>query len=99
MTETLLKLGMGALFVASVPADGVPELWLQWGLAGIVVGYTLHRDWQRQKRMSEALERHQAWVQQTLLGALERSSIAIEKLTALQNERKAFDDRNASARG
>jgi hypothetical protein len=81
MTESVLKFSMGLLLVASVPVDGAPELWMQWGLAGLVVAYTLWRDWQRERRMSETLDKHQIWVQQTLLGALERNTVAVEKLT------------------
>lgn len=79
MTESLAILGMGTFFLAAVPVDGDLSAWSQWGLAGIVIGYTLWRDGQREKRMSEALEKHQAWVQQTLLAALERNSVALEK--------------------
>jgi hypothetical protein len=79
--ETLTKCGMGAMLLASVPVGGDPGLWAQWGLAGVVVGYTLWRDHQRERRMSEALEKHQVWVQNTLLGALERNTVALERLT------------------
>ena len=82
MIETLTKAGMGVLLVATVPVGGDPAAWGQWGLAGLVVGYTLWRDWQRERRMSEALEKHQAWVQQTLLGALERSTKAMERIAS-----------------
>ena len=81
--ESLSKFGMGALLVAAIPpANGDPGLWANWGLAGLVVGYTLWRDWQRERRMSEALEKHQAWVQQTLVGALERSTKAMERIAS-----------------
>jgi hypothetical protein len=79
--ETLTKCGMGAMLLASVPVGGDPGLWAQWGLAGVVVGYTLWRDHQRERRMGEALERHQTWVQNTLLGALERNTVALERLS------------------
>jgi hypothetical protein len=79
--ETLTKMGMGALLVASVPMGGDPGLWANWGLAGLVVGYTLWRDSLRERRMAEAIERHQAWVQTTLLSALERNTVALEKMT------------------
>ncbi|MCY3019538.1 MAG: hypothetical protein NTW87_10990 [Planctomycetota bacterium] len=82
MIETLTKASMGVLLAASVPMTGDPGLWAQWGLAGIVVGYTLWRDWQRERRMSEALEKHQTWVQQTLVCALERSTKAMERIAS-----------------
>mgnify|MGYP000482026975 CR=1 FL=1 len=80
MMETLTKMSMGVLLIASVPVGGDPGIWAQWGLAGLVVGYTLWRDQNRERRMSEAIERHQNWVQSTLLGALERNSVALEKM-------------------
>jgi hypothetical protein len=80
--ETLTKVGMGALLVAAVPVSGDASVWAQWGLAGLVVGYTLYRDWQRERRMSEALDKHHAWVQQTLIGALERNTVAMERIAS-----------------
>ena len=85
MIETLTKASMGALLIAAIPATDDPGLWANWGLAGIVVGYTLYRDWHRERRMSEALEKHQAWVQDTLVGALQRSTVAVEKLSAVRS--------------
>ena len=81
MIETTLKCSMGALLLATVPVEPNPELWLNWGLAGLVVSYTLWRDWTREKRMSEAIDKHQAWVQQTLLCALERNTRALERIS------------------
>lgn len=81
MTEALTKCGMGVLLLASVPVGGDPGLWAQWGLAGVVVGYTLWRDHDRERRMSRAIEKHQEWVQGTLLGALERNTVALEHLS------------------
>lgn len=80
MIETLTKMSMGVLLIASVPVGGDPGIWAQWGLAGVVVGYTLWRDHQRERRLSEAIERHQSWVQTTLLAALERNSVALERM-------------------
>lgn len=80
---------LNMLFLADATAPtSISEMWVQWGLAGVVVAYTLTRDWQREKRMTEAIERHQQWVQSTLLAALDRSSIAIEKITRLERERE-----------
>jgi len=78
--ETCMKLSMGLLLVASVPSAPHPEVWCQWGLAGLVVGYTLWRDTQREKRMAEALEKHQEWVRTTLVGTLARTAAALEKV-------------------
>lgn len=78
--ETTGRVGMGLLLAASTPIGGEPGLWAQWGLAGLVVGYTLWRDREREKRMSEAIEDHHQWVRDTMLGALERNSAAIERI-------------------
>jgi len=91
--ETATKAAMGLLLIASTPLGGDAASWGQWGLAGVVVAYTLYRDHQREKRMSEALEKHQQWVQATLLSALERSSLAMERVAAtrscpLQSEKR-----------
>ena len=58
-------------------------LWAQGGRAGLVVGYTLWRDHDRERRMSRAIEKHQEWVQGTLLGALERNTVALERLSGV----------------
>ena len=82
MMDMVPKVGMGALLLASVPVGGDPTLWAQWGLAGLVVGYTLWRDHYREKRMSAAIEKDHKWVRETLVGALERNTSALEKMTA-----------------
>lgn len=79
---------MGALLLAALPVGGDPGLWAQWGLAGLVVGYTLWRDHGRERRMSLAIERDHNWVRETLLGALERNTAALEKMTVRLEERE-----------
>lgn len=86
--DVIPKAGMGALLLASIPVGGNPTLWAQWGLAGLVVGYTLWRDNAREKRMSEAIEKDHKWVRETLVGALERNTSALEKMTARLEERE-----------
>ena len=88
MMDTLPKLGMGLLLLAAVPAEAEPTLWAQWGLAGLVVGYTLWRDHTREKRMSEAIERDHKWVRETLVDALERNTAALEQMAARLPERE-----------
>ncbi|MGH7143112.1 MAG: hypothetical protein ACREJ2_03140 [Planctomycetota bacterium] len=80
LLETFAKWGMGVLLFATIPVGGDAAQWGNWGLAGLVVGYTLWRDWQRERRMSTAMEHHQAWVQTTLIGALERNTVALNRL-------------------
>ncbi len=88
MTEMLPKCILGGTFLAAVPVGGDASLWAQWGLAGIVVGYTLWRDHQRERRMSEAMEKHQAWVQTTLIGTLDRNTSAIERFLGVAADRE-----------
>jgi len=77
ITDMAMKTGMGALLAISVPVGGDSAMWAQWGLAGLVVGYVLWRDWLREKRMSEAIERDHKWVRETLLAALEKTTAAL----------------------
>lgn len=88
MMDLIPKAGMGALLLASVPVGGDPGLWAQWGLAGVVVGYTLWRDHGREKRMSAAIEHDHKWVRETLVGALERNTSALEKMSTRLEERE-----------
>ena len=83
MIESLAKLTMGALLVVATPiGQPTTELWAQWGLAGVVVSYVLWRDWQRERRMSVAIEHQQHWIRETLVGALERNAKAMERMVA-----------------
>ncbi len=86
MSDTFAKAGIGILLAASTPIGGNTTLWAQWGLAGVVVGYTLWRDHNREKRMSDAIERNQQWVRETLVDALERNTKALEKMNAKSEE-------------
>jgi hypothetical protein len=88
MTASAMRLGMGLLLIAAVPVGGDPGVWAQWGLAGMVVGYTMWRDWHRERRMSEDLQKHQSWVRDTLLGALERNTVALEKVAGTTARRE-----------
>ena len=80
ITDLAMKTGMGALLAISVPVGGDESAWAQWGLAGLVVGYVLWRDWVREKRMSEAIERDHKWIRETLMDALERNTAALQKM-------------------
>ena len=83
LAESTMKCGMGALLLAAIPgAGGDSSVWAQWGLAGLVVGFTLWRDYLREQRMSKAIQDQQDWVQTTLMGALERNTAAINSLVA-----------------
>ena len=81
MIETVAKLSMVGLFAAATPIDASdPSLWANWGLAGVVVGYVLYRDWQREKRLSSAIEAQQKWIRETLVETLARNATAMERM-------------------
>lgn len=84
MIETIAKLGMLGLFAAAAPLDAAePSLWANWGLAGVVVGFVLWNDWQRERRLSSAIEAQQKWIRERLVEALERNAQASERMTTL----------------
>lgn len=83
LVSTLAKTAMLTLVAASVPVDSVePALWMQWGLAGVVVAYVLWRDWQRERRLSSAIEAQQRWIRETLVATLERNAGAMERMAS-----------------
>ena len=95
--ETIAKMSMIGLLAGSAPVESVePALWMQWGLAGVVVAYVLWRDWQREKRMGTAIDNQQKWIRETLVGALERNAKAMERMaTWLEDD---GDPRRAATR-
>lgn len=94
LAETGMKFGMAGLMLAALPGvEGGTEVWAQWGLAGLVVGFTLWRDHLREKAMAAAMEKRQAeavgqqkWVQETLMSALERNTMAMQSLIGGRRE-------------
>ena len=91
MTDYVPRIGMALLLALSAPINGDASVWAQWGLAGLVVGYTLWRDWHREKRMSEAIDEDHRWVKETLVNALERNTAALQKMTARHSGRLHHD--------
>ena len=97
MIETIAKLTMVGLFAAATPVEtSDTSLWANWGLAGVVVGYVLYRDWQREKRLSSAIEGQQKWIRETLVATLERNAAAMERMATWLEEES--DPRNATTR-
>ena len=81
MIETVAKMSMVGLFAAATPLDASdPSVWANWGLAGVVVGYVMYRDWQREKRLSTAIEAQQKWIRETLVETLARNAKAMERM-------------------
>lgn len=73
MISTYFKFSMlGMLAVAAPPVSGDASVWAQWGLAGLVVGYVLWRDHQRERRMSDALEEREEFIRDEFRQAMRR---------------------------
>lgn len=43
------------------------SLWAQFGLAGLVVGFAMLRDWHRERALTDRLAQHEAWIREKLL--------------------------------
>lgn len=84
--KTAFSFTIAALVALGVvaPVNLTPELFMQWGLAGVVVALVLWRDWVREKRMSLSIERQTKWIQETLLSALKANTKAIDRCYHLQ---------------
>ena len=81
-TALTAKIGMVALLGAAVPIGAsAPDLWLQWGLAGVVVAFVMWRDHHRERRMAALIERQDAWTRDTLLQALAQNTTALNEVT------------------
>ena len=79
MTGTIFKVAMAAGLVATLPTGGTTELWAQWGLAGLVVAFVLWSNHIREKRMTAMIETNSRWIRETLLGALDKNTTALDK--------------------
>jgi hypothetical protein len=78
ISDLLPKVGLLAMFGVAAPVGGGDAgAWAQWGLAGVVVGFTLWRDQVREARMGSALDRQQAWIRDTLTKALTQNTTAL----------------------
>ena len=81
MSDYLPRLSMGLLLAAALPLNGGSTQWAQWGLAGVVVAYSLWRDWHREKRLSQIIEKDHQWIRDTLLGVLERNAAVLRRIS------------------
>jgi len=80
LTASMAKAGMVTVLGASMPVGGDTELWLQWGLAGVVVAFVMWRDHHREKRMTAVIERQEAWMRDTLIRALAQNTTALNEV-------------------
>jgi hypothetical protein len=85
MHDTVIQHSVSALMwlllAAAVPLGADGQTWAQWGLAGLLVGYTQWRDWRREEQMRAARESDHNWAREKMLPALERCSAVIEQCT------------------
>lgn len=54
-------------------------IWAEYGLAGLVVGFTLWRDVRREIRQAKENRLQQQWIQETLVGVINRNTEAQER--------------------
>lgn len=72
---------MGAGLGATAPYVGPSkplDIWFQWGLAGIVVGFTIWRDMKREARLSSALEENEKFIREKLTGLIADHNKAVK---------------------
>lgn len=67
--------------------DGFLEVFVQWGLAGVVIAYVLYRDHQRETSMRAQSEEEQRWIKETLITAINQSTTAINRVNDTLNKR------------
>jgi len=92
VTNVLSAISVGAVMLAALPTGDDLSIWMQWGLAGVVVAYTLYMSWLREVRMSKELERQQEWTRTTLVQAIERNNAVLEKLLRRLSEKGERDE-------
>lgn len=85
MHEALIQHSVAAvmwlLLAVAAPLGEDGQSWAQWGLAGLLVGYTQWRDWRREDQMRTAREADREWERERMLPAIERASSVIEQCT------------------
>lgn len=60
--------------------DELWHLWAQWGLAGLVVGFSLWRDWQRERLLHARLDAHEQWLRTHMLQIIDRNTAVMARL-------------------
>ena len=92
MTNVMAVVSFSAFMLASLPHGDDLTIWMQWGLAGVVVGLTLYMSWLRECRMSKELERQQEWTRTTLVKAIERNNAVLARLMERLGEKGERDE-------
>lgn len=80
---------LGMMASTDFPTDDVAA-WGKWGLAGVIIMYTLWRDWDREKRMSAALDARDEWTKEQMLLALKENSAALKDHAAAGDRQTAI---------
>ena len=86
-------IGVLANASAGTPNGSMIEEWGKWGLAGVIILYTLWRDWDREKRMSTDLNARDAWSKTEMQTALTKNTEALVKHEAAVTTQVAASDR------
>jgi hypothetical protein len=60
--------------------EPIDPQWGEWGLAGIVIGIVMYRDYRREDRLAERLSKQEDWIKDSLVETLQENTAAIEKL-------------------
>lgn len=68
--------------------DFLKMLMSEYGPIVVMGCFFIWRDWKREQRMSESIEKMQTWIQEKFLTALERCTAAQERCTAVLEELK-----------
>lgn len=79
--ESIVKASMAALLAAAMPLGEDGQAWAQWGLAGLLVGYTQWRDWRREEQMRAAREADRQFEREQMLPAIKHCSDVIAQCT------------------
>lgn len=80
---------MLVLLAVATPVGGDASAWAQWGLAGLVVGFTLWRDHAREERLSRSMEAQQAWIRDTLTAELAANTAVLQEVALLLREQRS----------
>ena len=81
MIATTMKVTILVTLAALAPLGGDSSIWAQWGLAGLVVAFVLYENHQREREQRNSTAESQRWIRDTLIGALERNTAALNAIT------------------
>ena len=74
---SLIIISVGLVSATIPPID---QQWGQWGLAGIVIGFVMYRDYRREDKLSDRLGKQEDWIKKELAETINKNTIVIERL-------------------